>query len=47
LKENIIELEIKNGEGKGKEYNYDGILIFEREYLNGKKMEKDIIMMVY
>ena len=26
--------------GKGKEYNYDGDLIFEGEYLNGKRNGK-------
>ena len=26
--------------GKGKEYNYDGKLIFEGEYLNGKRNER-------
>ena len=37
---------IKNG--KGKEYNNNGELLFEGEYLNGKKMEKqkNIITMV-
>ena len=27
----------KDGNGKAKEYNYDGKLIFEGEYLNGEK----------
>ena len=27
--------------GKGKEYNKEGDLIFEGEYFNGKKMEKE------
>ena len=27
-------------------YNNDGILIFEGEYLNGKKKEKNMIIMV-
>jgi len=26
--------------GKGKEYNYNGELIFEGEYINGKKQTK-------
>ena len=30
----IIEFEIKNGKGYGKEYDYDWILKFEGEYLN-------------
>jgi len=30
-----------NINGKGKEYDLDGILKFEGEYLNGKKMEKE------
>ena len=38
---------IINGKGKGKEYNDDGNLQFEGEYLYGKKMGKgkNIIMM--
>ena len=32
-----MDLEIKNGKGKIKEYNNNGELIFEGEYLNGKK----------
>ena len=36
--ENInIEYEIINGNGKIKEYDYDGYLIYEGEYLNGKR----------
>ena len=31
--------ELINGTGKIKEYTYFGQLIFELEYLNGKKME--------
>ena len=33
------EIDYLNGKrnGKGKEYNYNGILVFEGEYLNGKK----------
>ena len=31
-------MEKKNG--KGKEYDLEGNLIFEGEYLNGKKIEK-------
>ena len=30
-------LEFKNGNGKGKEYNDEGKLIFEGEYINGEK----------
>jgi len=37
----IIELVINNGNGKGKEYNYDGKLEFEGEYLNGKRNGKE------
>ena len=35
--------------GKGKEYDYDDKLLFEGEYLNKKKMEKEenMINMVY
>ena len=32
--------------GKGKEYNYDGNLVFEGEYLNDKKMEKEKSLMI-
>ena len=35
-----LECEFKNGNGKGKEYDYDGILIFEGEYLNGERNGK-------
>ena len=44
---NII-YELKNGTGKGKEYDYSGNLRFEGEYLNGLKNEKEknIIMVV-
>ena len=35
-----IEYELKNGTGKVKEYNVNGKIIFEGEYLNGKKNEK-------
>ena len=39
---------IKNGNGKVKEFNDEGNLIFEGEYLNGKNMakEKNIIIVV-
>jgi len=39
---------IFEGKGKGKEYNDDGKLVFEGEYLNRKKMdmEKNTMMMV-
>ena len=38
-----LEVKYKNGEanGKGKEYEYDGKLIFESEYLNGEKVLKN------
>ena len=36
---NII-YELKNGTGKVKEYNYNGQLIFEGEYLNGLRNGK-------
>ena len=32
-----IDFEIKNGSGKGKEYNYYGKLMFEGDYLNGER----------
>ena len=40
--------ELKNGNGNVKEYDNDGILEFEGEYLNGKIMGKgkNIILMV-
>ena len=47
-KKGNILYELKNGNGKIKEYEND-VLIFEGEYLNGKKMEKEkniIIIMV-
>ena len=39
---------MRNGSGKIKEFNDNGILIFEREYLNGKNIEyvKNIMIMV-
>ena len=37
---NIVYV-LKNGSGSVKEYNKDGKLEFEGEYLNGKKMEKE------
>ena len=39
-----LEFEIING--KVKEYYYDGTLKFEGEYLNGKEMEKEKIIMI-
>ena len=36
-----IDYEIKDGKGNIKEYNYIGKLLFEGEYLNGKKNEKE------
>ena len=46
---NDIVYELKNGNGKVKEYNYNGKLFFEDEYLSGEKMEKEkyIIIIVY
>ena len=35
-----ITYELNNGNGKVKEYLYNGILLFEGEYLNGKKNGK-------
>ena len=32
-----LDFKIKNGNGKGKEYNHDGKLLFEGEYLNGER----------
>ena len=45
---NII-YELINGNGKVKEYNNNGKLVFEGEYLNYKKMEKEknMIIMVH
>ena len=37
---NNIAYELINGNGKVKEYNYEGILLFEGEYLNGLKNGK-------
>ena len=39
-KYNQIVFEIKNGYGGGKEYNYNGELKFEGEYLNGERNGK-------
>ena len=36
-KNGIIDFEIKNGNGQGKEYYENGELKFEGEYLNGKR----------
>ncbi len=36
-KDGIIEFEIKDGNGKGKEYYKNGVLKFEGEYLNGER----------
>ena len=38
-KKDEIDFEIKEGNGKGKEYNNDGNLEFEGEYLKGKRKE--------
>ena len=38
--ESKIEFEIKEGNGKGKEYDYEGELIFKGEYLNGERNGK-------
>ena len=35
-----VEFEIKNGNGIIQEYDYDGNIIFEGEYLNGKRNGK-------
>ena len=35
-----IELILIEGKGKGKEYDYNGVLEFEGEYLNGERIEK-------
>ena len=43
-----IDLKIKDGNGKGKEFNNNGYLIFEGKFLNGKRLdgeEKNIMMM--
>ena len=37
---NII-YELINGNGKVKEYYYDGQLIYEGEYLNGKRLSEN------
>ena len=39
-KQGIIEFEIKEGNGQGKEYNYEGELEFEGECLNGERNGK-------
>ena len=53
---NLINYKIFSGryiiyeeKGKGKEYDNEDYLIFEGEYLNGKKMEKqkNMIKMVF
>jgi len=36
-KNGILDFEIKNGNGKGKEYEKDGNLKYEGEYLNGNR----------
>ena len=43
-----FEGEYINGErnGKGKQENLEGKLIFKGEYLNGKKMEKEKNIMI-
>ena len=38
--EGYIEFELKDGIGKGKEYDTYGNLIFNGEYINGKKKWK-------
>ena len=37
---NTIKYELKNGTGKVQEYDYNGNLVFEGEYLNGRKNSK-------
>ena len=37
---NKFLFEIKNGNGKGKEYNCDGKLEYEGEYINGERNGK-------
>ena len=39
-KEGKIDFKIKEGNGKGKEYDLDSELIFEGEYLNGERNGK-------
>ena len=39
-KNNNIISELKDGKGLSKEYNNYGYLIFEGEYLNGKKWRR-------
>ena len=39
---NKYTFKIKNGNGKGKEYNEKGKLIFKGKYINGKKTGKVI-----
>ena len=34
------DFQIREGNGKIKEYNYDDILIFEGEYINGERNGK-------
>ena len=34
-----FEIEYINGVGKGKEYNHNGVIIFEGEYINGKELK--------
>jgi len=36
-KDGITEFEIKNGNGKGKEYYKNGVLKLEGEYINGER----------
>ena len=35
-----MEFEIKDGNGKAKEYKYNGLIEFEGEYLKGKRNGK-------
>ena len=41
-KDGIIEFEIKEGNEKSKEYDFSCKLIFEGEYINGKRNGKGI-----
>ena len=35
-----ISFELKNGKGNGKEYDFNGILKYDGEYMNGEKNGK-------
>ena len=42
-----IECIINNGNGKVKDYNFYGKLIFEGEYLNGEKVKKSFFSFLF